>query len=111
MELYQVQQSLAKQQLHLEKTHENHNLISQMREKAERELAQVRADHGASLKEVKVYRSKYDKYKVCATRARSISVRRQCPRAALHLSLRATSALPPAASPSPRHAFAARRWR
>lgn len=64
VELYQVQQSLAKQQLHLEKTHENHNLISQMRDKAERELAQVRGDHGASLKEVKVYRAKYDKYKV-----------------------------------------------
>ncbi|KAJ1633792.1 hypothetical protein T492DRAFT_903889 [Pavlovales sp. CCMP2436] len=33
VELYQVQQALAKMQLHLEKTHENHNLISHMRDK------------------------------------------------------------------------------
>lgn len=64
VELYQVQQALAKQQLHLEKTHEKHSAISRVREKAERELAQARAEHGASLQDVKAFRSKYDKHKV-----------------------------------------------
>lgn len=66
VELYTVQQGLAKLQMQLEKTHENHNLISQMRERAELELANARNDHVGSLKDVKTYRSKYDKYKVRA---------------------------------------------
>lgn len=64
MELYQVQQSLAKLQMHLEKTHENHNLISQMREKADDDLARVRAQHAESLKDVKSHRGKADKYQL-----------------------------------------------
>jgi len=64
VELYQVQQGLAKLQMHLEKTHENHNLISQMREQAEADLQRIRQEHGGSLRDVKTYRSKYDKYQV-----------------------------------------------
>ena len=39
--LYQVQQQLAKLQMNLEKVHENHSIISQMRESAEGDLSQV----------------------------------------------------------------------
>ena len=41
VQLYQVQQQLAKLQMNLEKVHENHSIISQMRDAAEGDLSQV----------------------------------------------------------------------
>ena len=43
VQLYAVQQQLAKLQMNLEKVHENHAIIGQMREGAEDDLLKVRA--------------------------------------------------------------------
>jgi len=58
----QVQQQLAKLQMNLEKVHENHAIIAQMREAAEADLAQVRPAYGEQLGEVKEQRLKYEKF-------------------------------------------------
>jgi len=62
VQLYQVQQQLAKLQMNLEKVHENHAIIAQMREAAEADLAQVRPAYGEQLGEVKEQRLKYEKF-------------------------------------------------
>lgn len=45
VQLYQVQQQLAKLQMNLEKVHENYSLIAQMREAAEGNLVEQRAQY------------------------------------------------------------------
>ena len=62
MQLYQVQQQLAKLQMNLEKVHENHSIISQLREQAEADLAGIKPTYQGKLVEVKDHRAKYDKY-------------------------------------------------
>ena len=62
VQLYQVQQQLAKLQMNLEKVHENHSIISQLREQAEGDLASIKPTYQEKLSEVKDQRSKYDKY-------------------------------------------------
>ena len=62
VQLYQVQQQLAKLQMNLEKVHENHAIIAQMREGAEDDLSKVRAAYEHKYKDAKEHRSKYDKY-------------------------------------------------
>ena len=62
VQLYAVQQQLAKLQMNLEKVHENHAIISQMRESAEDDLTKVRAAYEQKYKEIKDHRNKYDKY-------------------------------------------------
>ena len=42
VQLYQVQQQLAKLQMNLEKVHENHSIISQLREQADRDAMWAR---------------------------------------------------------------------
>ena len=54
----QVQQQLAKLQMNLEKVHENHSIISQMREAAEGDLAQVRPAYAEQLGQCKEHRMK-----------------------------------------------------
>merc|ERR1719454_2804488 len=48
--------------MNLEKVHENHSIISQMRETAEGDLQQIRPAYSEKLAEVKDQRAKYDKY-------------------------------------------------
>ena len=62
VQLYAVQQQLAKLQMNLEKVHENHAIISQMREGAEDDLLKVRAAYEQKYKDAKEHRSKYDQY-------------------------------------------------
>lgn len=62
VQLYQVQQQLAKLQMNLEKVHENHSIISQLREQAENDLAGIKPTYSEKLSEVKDQRAKYDKY-------------------------------------------------
>jgi len=62
VQLYQVQQQLAKQQMNLEKVHENQSIISQMREAAETDLTSVKGAYAENLSEVKEHRSKGAKY-------------------------------------------------
>jgi len=62
VQLYQVQQQLAKLQMNLEKVHENHSIISQLREQAEGDLAGIKPSYQDKLAEVKEQRGKYDQY-------------------------------------------------
>merc|ERR550514_2282569 len=62
VQLYQVQQQLAKLQMNLEKVHENHSIISQLREQADADLAAIKPTYSEKLAEVKDQRTKYDKY-------------------------------------------------
>ena len=62
VQLYQVQQQLAKLQMNLEKVHENHSIISQLREQAEGDLSSAKPTYMEKLRDVKEQRSKYDKY-------------------------------------------------
>ena len=62
VQLYAVQQQLAKLQMNLEKVHENHAIIAQMREGAEDDLLKVRAAYEHKYKDAKEHRTKYDKY-------------------------------------------------
>ena len=62
VQLYQVQQQLAKLQMNLEKVHENHSIIAQLREQAEADLSNIKPTYKQKLAEVKDQRSKYDKY-------------------------------------------------
>ena len=62
VQLYQVQQQLAKLQMNLEKVHENHSIISQLREQAESDLSGIKPTYSEKLAEVKDQRAKYDKY-------------------------------------------------
>jgi len=62
VQLYQVQQQLAKLQMNLEKVHENHSIIGQLREQAESDLSSIKPTYQEKLSEVKDHRSKYDKY-------------------------------------------------
>ena len=48
MDLYTVQQQLAKLQMQLERSHEQYNIMSQMRERSEEELALLNADETLS---------------------------------------------------------------
>jgi len=62
VQLYQVQQQLAKLQMNLEKVHENHSIISQLRDQAEGDLSAIKPTYSEHLKDVKEQRGKYDKY-------------------------------------------------
>ena len=62
VQLYAVQQQLAKLQMNLEKVHENHAIIGQMREGAEDDLLKVRAAYEHKYKDAKEHRVKYDQY-------------------------------------------------
>ena len=62
VQLYQVQQQLAKLQMNLEKVHENHSIISQLREQAESDLSAMKPTYQDKLLEVKDNRAKNDKY-------------------------------------------------
>jgi len=62
VQLYQVQQQLAKLQMNLEKVHENYSIIAQMREAAEADLAQVRPAYIEQLGQVKEHRLKHKKF-------------------------------------------------
>ena len=56
--LYAVQQQLAKLQMNLEKVHDNHAIIAQMRETAEEDLAKVRASYEVKYRDAKEHRAK-----------------------------------------------------
>ena len=62
VQLYQVQQQLAKLQMNLEKVHENHSIIGQLREQAEDDLQAIRPTYTSKLNEVKEHRNKHDAY-------------------------------------------------
>eukprot|EP00967_Tisochrysis_lutea_P140235 scaffold256018_cov31-Tisochrysis_lutea.AAC.1 len=62
VQLYQVQQQLAKLQMNLEKVHENEALIGQMREQAEKDLVEIRQLYAEQLKGVQEQRGRYSKY-------------------------------------------------
>jgi len=62
VQLYQVQQQLAKLQMNLEKVHENESLLGQMREQAEKDLVEVRQVYSESLNGVQEERRRYAKY-------------------------------------------------
>jgi len=62
VQLYQVQQQLAKLQMNLEKVHENEALIGQIREGAEADLGEIRAVYAESLDSVKDQRGRSGKY-------------------------------------------------
>ena len=62
VQLYAVQQQLAKLQMNLEKVHENQSIISQMRESAEDDLTKVRAAYEEKYREAKDHRSKREKF-------------------------------------------------
>jgi len=62
VQLYQVQQQLAKLQMNLEKVHENHSIIAQLREQAEGDLSSIKPTYAGKLSEVKEQRGKFDKY-------------------------------------------------
>jgi len=62
VQLYAVQQQLAKLQMNLEKVHENHAIIGQMRDGAEDDLLKVRAAYEHKYKDAKEHRVKYDQY-------------------------------------------------
>lgn len=62
VQLYQVQQQLAKLQMNLEKVHENHSIISQLREQAEVDLMGIKPTYQEKLGEAKEQRGKYDQY-------------------------------------------------
>ena len=60
--LYAVQQQLAKLQMNLEKVHDNHAIIAQMRETAEEDLAKVRASYEVKYRDAKEHRAKAENY-------------------------------------------------
>jgi chromosome segregation ATPase len=62
VQLYQVQQQLAKLQMNLEKVHENESLLGQMREQAEKDLIEVRKVYAESLNGVQEERRRFAKY-------------------------------------------------
>ena len=62
VQLYQVQQQLAKLQMNLDKVHENHSIILQLREQAEGDLSAIKPTYAEKAREVKEYRGKYDRY-------------------------------------------------
>jgi len=62
VQLYQVQQQLARLQMNLEKVHDNHSIIAQMREAAEADLAQVRPAYSEQLGQVEEHRVKYARF-------------------------------------------------
>ena len=61
-ELYTVQQQLAKLQMNLEKVHDNHAIIAQMRESAEDDLTKVRAAYEGKYRDAKEHRAKGENY-------------------------------------------------
>lgn len=60
--LYAVQQQLAKLQMNLEKVHDNHAIIAQMRESAEDDLTKVRAAYEGKYRDAKEHRAKGENY-------------------------------------------------
>ena len=62
VQLYAVQQQLAKLQMNLEKVHDNHAIIAQMREAAEDDLTKVRAAYENKYRDAKEHRSKGENY-------------------------------------------------
>lgn len=62
VQLYHMQQQLAKLQMNLEKVHENESLLGQMREQAEKDLVEVRQVYAESLNGVQEERRRYTKY-------------------------------------------------
>ena len=60
--LYAVQQQLAKLQMNLEKVHDNHAIIAQMRETAEEDLTKVRAAYEVKYRDAKEHRAKAENY-------------------------------------------------
>ena len=62
VQLYQMQQQLAKLQMNLEKVHENHSIIAQMREAAEDDQRKVREAYKGTYGEVSGQRQKVAKH-------------------------------------------------
>ena len=62
VQLYQMQQQLAKLQMNLEKVHENHSIIAQMREAAEDDQRKVREAYKQTYGEVSGQRQKVAKH-------------------------------------------------
>ena len=62
VQLYQMQQQLAKLQMNLEKVHENHSIIAQMREAAEDDQRKVREAYKGTYGEVSRQRQKVAKH-------------------------------------------------
>ena len=60
--LYAVQQQLAKLQMNLEKVHDNHAIIAQMREGAEDDLTKVRAAYEGKYRDAVEHRAKGENY-------------------------------------------------
>ncbi len=62
VQLYQVQQQLAKMQMNLEKVHENHLIIAQLREQADSDLSAIKPTYADKLREIKDQRGKHIRY-------------------------------------------------
>jgi len=62
VQLYQVQQQLAKLQMNLEKVHENQSIIGQMRDSAETDLTRVKSAYTENMAECKEQRTKFERY-------------------------------------------------
>ena len=94
VQLYQMQQQLAKLQMNLEKVHENHSIIAQMREAAEDDQRKVREAYKGTYGEVSGQRQKVAKHQAeldqLATTLRQVEAYNEQMRSEIAVTRRAT---------------------